>query len=185
MPVSSSWPRTSDFHSGNHRIHCRPKPTLHTVANHRTADFLSDRKSDFQSTGPGIQQYHFPGTTGGSASVDILKLCIFLEAVFSLQLKRLRFIQHAMHGLHPTERQTPFSRTQKKRKRSVPGLYRAGPNVPLFRQEKRCRTAANESSYQTGLETVSLARPRLRRRARTLRPFLVDIRERKPCTLAR
>ena len=33
--------------------------------------------------------------------------------------------------------------------------------------------------------TVSFLRPRARRRARTARPFLVSIRERNPCVLAR
>jgi hypothetical protein len=34
-------------------------------------------------------------------------------------------------------------------------------------------------------EVVNFQRPAARRRANTLRPFLVDIRSRKPCLLAR
>ena len=75
----------------------------------------------------------------------------------------------------------------------------AGPDRTSCRRAAQCRSpcrrapprgggliAVSDHRFnQTGFCTVSCARPRARRRARTLRPFLVAIRARKPCTFAR
>lgn len=59
-----------------------------------------------------------------------------------------------------------------------PGMKMSAPDLPG-------RTEYGLRLDYTGLDTHSLLRPRARRRASTLRPFLVDIRARKPCTFTR
>src|SRR5260370_37970593 len=52
-------------------------------------------------------------------------------------------------------------------------------------RSRRTRFGKPEMEYYLSELTVSFLRPRARRRARTARPFLVSIRERNPCVLAR
>ena len=65
-----------------------------------------------------------------------------------------------------------------------PGTLVIYPAEVFGTQQTDTFRKTRDGDYLSSL-TVSLWRPRARRRARTARPFLVSIRERNPCVLAR
>lgn len=144
------------------------------------------------------------GSPGYAAAIHIFELCVFLEAICSLQDTYAPCGFPRPHGIldfvgslsgvkalaHPScGEKSDGPQRDHERKRPVPGLCRAGPNAASGHVPDAQAGAADGGlkwAYnQTGLDTVSLARPRARRRASTLRPFLVAMRARKPCTFTR
>ena len=65
-----------------------------------------------------------------------------------------------------------------------PGTLVINPAEVFGTQQTDTFRETRDGDYLSEL-TVSFLRPRARRRARTARPFLVSIRERNPCVLAR
>ena len=65
-----------------------------------------------------------------------------------------------------------------------PGTLVIDPAEVFGTQQTDTFRKSRDGDYLSEL-TVSFLRPRARRRARTARPFLVSIRERNPCVLAR
>ena len=149
-------------HTFQKRAHAFAQTALGAVAHHGHPHLFAHRKAHALLPVFHIQQRQIPGGYPLAPAVDIAELPVGAQTV--LPLHELAIVLSGLRAF---------------------GRYRKSP-YPLHPISEMGRALPNHAYEAVRRDqALSTLRPRRRRAASTRRPFLVDIRARKPCTLLR